>query len=1099
MARRLPATVGTRGAATRFLALAVLLSGIAALCQERAAHEGLSERIRSLNQAMTASKISRPDLLRTVHERARLLSELIASHPAEAISLALPRAQAARLAASLPEAANQIETQGEWEGAAAVYVDDDFARKTSRTRVWIEAGGEEVEVHLDANQPAPASGEHLNLRGVRLGRHIAATAVSAAAAPATASACSTTGEQKIAILMMQFPGIPFPTSVVTPSELHDIYFSTTQISLDGYWREASYGKTSASGEVFGPFTLDQYYDFQAQQAEGEAAAIRAADSSVDFTVYNHIVFIWPAPNVTGWGGRGTVGCLTLNSPSKGQFMGTVAIEGIGTRQPYANMVEITCHEHGHNLGLNHATSLDFAPLALGPPGATGVYTEYGDPFSVMGGGEGSGGTMPAQYNAPHKSFLGWLLAGSDVQNVEATGSFTLQPYENSTGLRAIRVRRGPGSDKWLWLEYRQPIGYDAGFPASANVFSGALIHYEDPELTQYQFHSLLLDFTPDTPHVFLDAALAAGQTWSDPVSSLSLSVASAGASGLTVDVAYGTPCVTLSPASRNHGAGVDTGTITVSAPAGCTWTAAANSDWITITAGQSGTGPGTVTYAVTANTGTAARTGVIFVGWQSFTVTQATSFVKQPPTVDAFAPASGTGLSQTFTYTVSDPNGAAALRNFFVWFHPTDSGTGCLFLITLDTRQVGFPIDGTASFSQFPAGSHFALQNSFCGVDVSRTSVTASGNSMTVSVPIVFSAKLQGDLVHVVTVTDSAGEEPSFTLGAWTVPNTPCPYSLVPASASVSQNATAGTVSVATNPGCPWLASISDFWIKVQSDVRGTGSGTVAYTIDADGPISRTGAITIAGQAFPISQSATPGTSPSIALGGVINAASLAPGLAPATWTSIKGANLAQSTRIWQASDFSGNLLPTQLDGVSVWLNGNPGYVYYISPTQINVLTPDSSTTGQVQVQVANSQGTSNTVTAGEVAFAPALFPFSPKYPAATHANGVLVGPVGLIPGANFAPAKPGETISLYGTGFGPGNPPPPAAEVVTVAAPLLNTVTVMIGGRPAQVPFAGLAFSGEDQINVTLPADLPDGDALLSATVGGASTQAGMFIFVQH
>lgn len=232
---------------------------------------------------------------------------------------------------------------------------------------------------------------------------------------------------------------------------------------------------------------------------------------------------------------------------------------------------------------------------------------------------------------------------------------------------------------------------------------------------------------------------------------------------------------------------------------------------------------------------------------------------------------------------------------------------------------------------------------------------------------------------------------------------------------------------------------------------------------------------------------------------GVSNAASLQPGFTPASWIAVQGTNLAQTTRTWHISDFVGNLLPTQLDGVSVWVNGKPGYIYYVSPTLVNLLAPDDTATGPVQVQVANSQGTSVMSAANETQFTPAFFQFSPKYPAAAHLSGVLLGPPGLIPGANFAPAKPGETIELYGTGFGPTNPALPANQTVTKAAPLVNSVTVTVGGEPAKVRFAGLVFPGEELLNVTLPADLPDGDATLVATVGDVSTQTGIFILVQH
>ena len=74
----------------------------------------------------------------------------------------------------------------------------------------------------------------------------------------------------------------------------------------------------------------------------------------------------------------------------------------------------------------------------------------------------------------------------------------------------------------------------------------------------------------------------------------------------------------------------------------------------------------------------------------------------------------------------------------------------------------------------------------------------------------------------------------------------------------------------------------------------------------------------------------------------VANAEGEAPLIAPNTWVEVKGSNLAPAcdTRIWQGSDFVNSQMPTSLDGVSVTVNGMAAYVYYISPTQVNILTP---------------------------------------------------------------------------------------------------------------------------------------------------------------
>src|SRR5580692_7670622 len=79
---------------------------------------------------------------------------------------------------------------------------------------------------------------------------------------------------------------------------------------------------------------------------------------------------------------------------------------------------------------------------------------------------------------------------------------------------------------------------------------------------------------------------------------------------------------------------------------------------------------------------------------------------------------------------------------------------------------------------------------------------------------------------------------------------------------------------------------------------------------------------------------------PAISL--VANAEGESPTIAPNTWVEIAGSNLspAGDSRIWQGSDFvSSQMMPSQLDGVSPTVNGKSAFVYYISPTQANILT----------------------------------------------------------------------------------------------------------------------------------------------------------------
>jgi uncharacterized protein (TIGR03437 family) len=222
--------------------------------------------------------------------------------------------------------------------------------------------------------------------------------------------------------------------------------------------------------------------------------------------------------------------------------------------------------------------------------------------------------------------------------------------------------------------------------------------------------------------------------------------------------------------------------------------------------------------------------------------------------------------------------------------------------------------------------------------------------------------------------------------------------------------------------------------------------------------------------------------------------------IAPNTWVEVKGSNLAPAgdSRIWQGSDFVNNQMPTQLDGVSVTVNGKPAYVYYISPTQVNILTPPGALPASVLVQVSNNGITGGAYTAAAKVASPSFFVFNGgPYVAAVHANGSLIGPASLYPGST-TPAKPGETVLLFANGFGPTNVPVTSGSI-TQSGTLAPPPVVKIGGVAATVQFAGLVAVGQYQFNVVVPSNTPDGDQTITATYSGLSTQSGTLITIQH
>jgi uncharacterized protein (TIGR03437 family) len=231
----------------------------------------------------------------------------------------------------------------------------------------------------------------------------------------------------------------------------------------------------------------------------------------------------------------------------------------------------------------------------------------------------------------------------------------------------------------------------------------------------------------------------------------------------------------------------------------------------------------------------------------------------------------------------------------------------------------------------------------------------------------------------------------------------------------------------------------------------------------------------------------------------VANAEGESPAIAPNTWVEIKGVNLAPAgdPRIWQGSDFVGGKLPIALDGVSVTVDGKAAYVYYISPTQVNILTPPDAMTGSVPVVVTANGATSATFTAQAKTISPSFFVINGgPYIVAQHAADYsLVGPTTLYPGST-TPAKPGETVVLYANGFG-STSTAVVSGAETQSGTLSPLPSVAIGNATATVQYAALVSPGLFQLNVVVPS-VASGDQPITATYNGVSTQAGALITVQ-
>jgi uncharacterized protein (TIGR03437 family) len=231
---------------------------------------------------------------------------------------------------------------------------------------------------------------------------------------------------------------------------------------------------------------------------------------------------------------------------------------------------------------------------------------------------------------------------------------------------------------------------------------------------------------------------------------------------------------------------------------------------------------------------------------------------------------------------------------------------------------------------------------------------------------------------------------------------------------------------------------------------------------------------------------------------------------ASGSYLEITGSNLSGNTSEWQGLDFTGFTAPTKLGQVSVSIRGNAGFTSYIqadgtNPSQINVQAPADTATGPVAITVTNCAGTSAAVTLQKAAAAPGMlapssFVFNNKqylvaqfYPEYAFAGNTSLGSV-------FRPAKPNDTVWMFGIGFGDVAGATVPGVIATGTGQIVAPVTIAFGTTPANVSYKGLygGYVGLYLFIVTVP-NVPDGDYQINVTVGGQPLQQPPFFLTVH
>lgn len=264
-----------------------------------------------------------------------------------------------------------------------------------------------------------------------------------------------------------------------------------------------------------------------------------------------------------------------------------------------------------------------------------------------------------------------------------------------------------------------------------------------------------------------------------------------------------------------------------------------------------------------------------------------------------------------------------------------------------------------------------------------------------------------------------------------------------------------------------------------------------------------------------ISVTANPSNSPSIASGGIVSAGLSNPPvqvLSPNAIVTVFGHNFAPSGIAAQGSVVNGQIA-TSVAGVCVEFGTVAAPIFSVYPNQINVQVP-AVAPGNVPVQVITDCNTPQAVASSPVsvpaqATAPEFFYFKqaasgPNPIAAINAvTGGYVGPAGLISGATFTPAKAGDYLELFATGFGATKPSFAPGVVPSGLASVTAPYSITFGGvalTPSEILYVGLSqFAGLYQVNIQVPPGVPEGNQPLTITVGGVTSPVNAYIAVQN
>jgi hypothetical protein len=249
------------------------------------------------------------------------------------------------------------------------------------------------------------------------------------------------------------------------------------------------------------------------------------------------------------------------------------------------------------------------------------------------------------------------------------------------------------------------------------------------------------------------------------------------------------PCAyTVTASSTSFQATGGTGSATVSTTAACTWTARAETSWLSIASGASGTGNGVAAFTVSANGEPTARTGTLTIADHPIAIQQDAATV-------------------VCTYSISPASASMG----------KDGGTGT-FAVTAGTT-CSWTAESSAPWLTVTSGTT-GVGNGTVAYSVSRNTQT-TGRTATI--------RTGGQTFTFTQLGDVGG----------------CQYSVSPIEFSPCMPSVELASQIVTEAECPWTAAPGASWITLTSAQSGAGSATVRFRVSDNYDAPRSGTVMI--------------------------------------------------------------------------------------------------------------------------------------------------------------------------------------------------------------------------------------------------------------